>query len=92
MGRTRFVPNRRGIASFLRSPETRALIERKVRAIEADASATARAEGWRGEFRVDVGTGGQRVRGAVIGDYSTPYPEVSRRALLRALDAARAVE
>lgn len=87
----RFVPNRRNIVGFLRTPETRALIERKTRAIEASASATARAEGWRGEFRTDVETG-TRVRGAVIGDYSTPYPEVSRRALLRALDAARGVD
>ncbi|MFB7594293.1 hypothetical protein [Streptomyces sp. NPDC056160] len=92
MGRTRFVPNRRGIATFLRTPETRALIDRKVRAIEADASATARADGAGGQFRVDVETGDHRVRGAVIGDYSTNDPEVSRRALLRALDAARAVE
>jgi hypothetical protein len=88
----RFVPNRRGIVSFLTAPETRALIERKTRAIESAASASAKADGWRGEFRTDVETGGTRVRGAVIGDYSTPYSEVSRRALLRALDAARAVE
>lgn len=70
----RFVPNRRGIVSFLRTPETRALIERKVRAVEAAASANARSDGWRGEFRTDVQTGDHRVRGAVIGDYSTPYP------------------
>jgi len=38
------------------------LIERKVRAIEADASGTARAEGWCGGFRVDVETGARRVR------------------------------
>ncbi|MDX3753733.1 hypothetical protein [Streptomyces sp. AK08-02] len=92
MARNRFVPNRRNIASFLRTPETRALIERKLRAIADDASATARADGAGGQFRVDVETGDHRVRGAVIGDYSTNDPEVSRRALLRALDAARAVE
>ncbi|MFI9600327.1 hypothetical protein ACIHCX_10680 [Streptomyces sp. NPDC052043] len=86
------MPNRRNIASFLRTPQTRALIERKTRAIESAASSAARAEGWRGEFRTDVETGDRRVRGAVIGDYSTRYPEVSRRALLRGLDAARAVE
>lgn len=88
----RFVPNRRNIVSFLRSPETRALIERKTRAVEAAASSAARAEGWEGQFRTDVSTGDKRARGAVIGDYSTPYPEVSRRALLRALDAARGVD
>lgn len=89
---TRFVPNRRNILAFLRTPETRALIERKTRTIEAAASATTRAEGWRGEFRTDIEVGEHRVRGAVIGDYSTPYSEVSRRALLRALDAARGAE
>lgn len=92
MTRSRFVPNRRAIASFLRSPATRALIERKTRAAADAASAAARSEGARGEFRVDVETGDKRARGAVIGDYSTSDPEVSRRALLRALDAARAVE
>ena len=88
----RFVPNRRNIASFLRTPETRALIERKLRAVEASASAASKAEGFGGQFRVDIETGEHRVRGAVIGDYSTSDPEVSRRALLRALDAARGVE
>ncbi|MEV6836770.1 hypothetical protein AB0N17_20060 [Streptomyces sp. NPDC051133] len=92
MARSRFVPNRQNIASFLRTPETRALIERKVRAIESAASASARSDGAGGQFRVDVDTGEHRVRGAVIGDYSTNDPEVSRRALLRALDAAREVE
>ncbi|MEU3289896.1 hypothetical protein [Streptomyces longwoodensis] len=92
MAGSKFVPNRRGIVSFLKSPGTVALIERKTRAVAEAASAAARSEGWRGEFRVDVDTGEQRVRGAVIGDYSTPYPAVSRRALLRALDAARAVD
>ncbi|MGW2708073.1 hypothetical protein ACWC4J_03620 [Streptomyces sp. NPDC001356] len=92
MARTRVIPARRGIASFLRAPGTRALIERKTRAVEQAASAAAKADGWGGQFRTDVETGEHRVRGAVIGDYSTPYPEVSRRALLRALDAARAVD
>ncbi|MFF3190556.1 hypothetical protein [Streptomyces misionensis] len=87
----RVVPNRRNIAGFLKSPETRALIERKTRAAEQAATAAAKADGWQGQFRVDVQTGEHRVRGAVIGDYSTPYPAVSRRALLRALDAAREV-
>jgi hypothetical protein len=90
MPRPRIIPNRQGIATFLRSPETRALIERKTRAV-ADAAAQA-SEGGGGQFRVDVETGDRRVRGAVIGDYSTSDPEVSRRALLRALDAARATE
>ncbi|MGA5489563.1 hypothetical protein ACPCK1_17625 [Streptomyces pseudogriseolus] len=89
MARSRFVPNRQNIASFLRSPQTRALIERKTRAV-AEAAAAASEAG--GQFRVDVDTGDVRVRGAVIGDYSTNDPEVSRRALLRALDAARAVD
>lgn len=86
---TRFVPNRDAIATFLRTPQTRAMIERKTRAV-AEAAAQASEAG--GQFRVDVETGEHRVRGAVIGDYSTNDPEVSRRALLRALDAARAVE
>lgn len=89
---SRFVPNRRNIATFLRSPQTRALIERKTQAVADAASTAAKGEGWGGQFRTDVETGDRRVRGAVIGDYSSPYPEVSRRALLRALDAARAVE
>lgn len=92
MARTRVVLNRRNIAGFLRAPETRALIERKLRAVEAAAVSAARSDGAGGLFRVDVETGDHRVRGAVIGDYSTSDPEVSRRALLRALDAARAVE
>jgi hypothetical protein len=85
----RVVPNRRTIAGFLKTPEVRALIERKVRAVEQAAGESARSDGWRGEFRVDIDTGEHRVRGAVIGDYSTPYSAVSRRALLRGLDAAR---
>jgi hypothetical protein len=89
VARNRFVPNRQNIAGFLRTPEMRALIERKTRAV-ADAAATASEAG--GQFRVDVETGDRRARGAVIGDYSTHDPEVSRRALLRALDAARAVD
>jgi hypothetical protein len=89
MARSRIVPNRQGIVSFLRAPETRALIERKTKAV-ADAAASASEAG--GQFRVDVETGDRRVRGAVIGDYSTNDPEVSRRALLRALDAARTAE
>ncbi|AQW55294.1 hypothetical protein ACIQPP_05595 [Streptomyces violaceusniger] len=92
MARSRFVPNRRNIATFLRTPQTRALIERKTRAVEAAASAAARADGSGGQFRTDVDAGEHRVRGAVIGDYSTSDPEVSRRALLRALDAARTAE
>jgi hypothetical protein len=86
---SRFVPNRQNIASFLRTPETRALIERKTRAVASAAASVSEAGG---QFRVDVDVGEQRVRGAVIGDYSTNDPEVSRRALLRALDAARGVE
>lgn len=89
MPRSRIIPNRQGIATFLRSPQTRALIERKTRAV-AEAAAQASEAG--GQFRVDVETGDRRVRGAVLGDYSTSDPEVSRRALLRALDAARAVD
>lgn len=89
MARPVFRPNRAGIASFLKAPETRVLIERKARAAESAAAAAAQAEGWGGRFRIDVEVGDRRVRGAVIGDYSTRYPEVSRRALLRALDAAR---
>lgn len=92
MAGSRFVPNRQNIATFLRTPEMRALIERKTRAVASAASSAARSDGAGGQFRVDVDTGEHRVRGAVIGDYSTSDPEVSRRALLRALDAARAVD
>lgn len=88
MPRTRFTPNRQNIATFLRTPEMQALIERKTRAV-ANAAASVSEAG--GRFRVDVEVGDRRVRGAVIGDYSTNDPEVSRRALLRALDAARGV-
>ncbi|MER7350923.1 hypothetical protein ABT390_36570 [Streptomyces aurantiacus] len=89
MARMRVSINRRAVASFLRSPETRALIERKTRAVAETAAEVSEADG---HFRVDVETGERRVRGAVIGDYSTRVLEVSRRALLRALDAARSVE
>ncbi|MEU2740221.1 hypothetical protein ABZ656_33910 [Streptomyces sp. NPDC007095] len=89
MAGSRFVPNRQNIATFLRTPEMRALIERKTRAVAAAAASVSEAGG---QFRVDVDTGEHRARGAVMGDYSTNDPEVSRRALLRALDAARAVE
>lgn len=89
MAGSRFVPNRQNIATFLRTPEMRALIERKTRAVAAAAASVSEGGG---QFRVDVETGDHRARGAVIGDYATNDPEVSRRALLRALDAARAVE
>ncbi|MCT9142944.1 hypothetical protein [Streptomyces violarus] len=89
MPRSRIIPNRTNIATFLRSPQTRALIERKTRAV---AEAAAQVSEGGGQFRVDVETGDRRVRGAVLGDYATSDPEVSRRALLRALDAARATE
>lgn len=88
MARTRVSVNRRNVASFLKSPEVRALIERKTRAVAEAAAEASEADG---QFRVDVETGDKRARGAVLGDYSTRDPEVSRRALLRALDAARAV-
>lgn len=89
MARSRLSINRRNVASFLKSAETRALIERKTRAVAEAAAAASEADG---QFRVDVETGDKRARGAVLGDYSTRDPEVSRRALLRALDAARAVD
>lgn len=92
MARPSFRPNRRNIATFLKSPQAHALIERKTRAVEDAAAAAARSDGWAGQFRTDVETGDKRARGAVIGDYSTPYLEVSRRALLRGLDAARGVD
>ncbi|WP_405674897.1 hypothetical protein OG292_03265 [Streptomyces sp. NBC_01511] len=85
----RFVPNRRNIASFLRSAETRALIERKTRAA-AEAATSAAPAG--GQFRVDIETGDRRVRGAVIGDYSATDIEASRAALLSGLDGARGAD
>ncbi|MFF1498707.1 hypothetical protein ACFVZR_02220 [Streptomyces sp. NPDC058316] len=89
MARIRVIPNRRNIAGFLKSEGTRALIERKTRAAERGAAAASTA---RGQFRTDVQTDNHRVRGAVIGDYSTDDPEVSRAALLRGLDAARGTD
>ncbi|MFI7239667.1 hypothetical protein [Streptomyces cyaneofuscatus] len=82
----RMVPNRRGIASFLRSAETRELIERKTRAAERAAAADG------GQFRTDVETGDLRVRGAVIGDYESDSMEETRARLLRGLDGARGAD
>ncbi|MFJ9979699.1 hypothetical protein [Streptomyces cyaneofuscatus] len=82
----RLVPNRRGIASFLRSTQTRQLIERKTRAAEAAAAADG------GQFRTDVETGDRRVRGAVIGDYESDSLEETRAKLLRGLDGARGAD
>ena len=87
--RLRFRPNRQGIASFLKADGTRALIERKTESAADAASSTADAGG---EFRPDVEVGPRRVRGAVVGDYTTSDPDVSRRALLRGLDGARGDE
>jgi len=85
-GGFRVRPNRAGIVSFLKADGTRDLIERKTRAAARSAAAASEADG---QFRTDVETGDKRVRGAVIGDYSTGDLEVSRRALLASLDAAR---
>lgn len=89
MARASFRPNRRNVATFLKTPQTRALIERKTRAAESAAASASTADG---QFRVDVETDDKRVRGAVIGDYSTSDPEVSRAALLRGLDGARGAD
>jgi hypothetical protein len=89
MARPSFRPNRANIATFLKAPDTRRLIERKTRATESAAAAASEADG---QFRVDVQTDEHRVRGAVIGDYSTGDPEVSRAALLRGLDGARGAD
>lgn len=86
MARIRVIPNRRGIATFLRTPQTRALIERKTRAAEQAAAADG------GQFRTDIETGDRRVRGAVIGDYASDDMEASRAALLRGLDGARGTD
>ncbi|MFI1607851.1 hypothetical protein ACH4YN_38055 [Streptomyces griseofuscus] len=89
MARPSFRPNRGNIATFLKAPETRRLLERKARAAESAAAAASSADG---QFRVDVQTEEHRVRAAVIGDYSTSDPEASREALLRGLDGARGVD
>jgi hypothetical protein len=89
MARPSFRPNRANIATFLKAPETRQLIERKARAAESAAAAASSADG---QFRVDVQTEEHRVRAAVIGDYTTADPEVSREALLRGLDGARGAD
>ncbi|MFD0078232.1 hypothetical protein ACFVIY_38025 [Streptomyces sp. NPDC127166] len=78
---------RRNVVGFLRSSETRRLIEDKTREIEAGA--TRAAEPGNGQFRTDLAEEGARVRGAVIGDYATSDPEESRRALLRGLEGGR---
>jgi hypothetical protein len=83
----RFVPNRRNIAGFLTTAETRRVIEDKTREIEAEAVRSAEPDA--GQFRTDVTEEPTRVRGAVIGDYATSDPEESRRALLRGLDGGR---
>ncbi|GGX01920.1 hypothetical protein [Streptomyces chryseus] len=82
----RFRPNRRNIAGFLKSEGTREVIEDTTRRVERAAAAASEADG---QFRTDVETGDKRVRGAVIGDYSTNDLEVSRAALLRGLDGGR---
>lgn len=83
----RFVPNHRGIASFLKSPETRGVIERTTREIETAARRAAEPDA--GQFRTDITEEPTRIRGAVIGDYATSDPEESRRALLRGLEGGR---
>lgn len=85
----RFRARRGAGVEFLKSDATRGLIERKTRAA-ADAAKSASEAG--GLFRTDVETGERRVRGAVIGDYTTRDPEKSRRALLRGLDGARGTD
>ncbi|MEO3976304.1 hypothetical protein [Streptomyces sp. CAU 1734] len=84
----RLTPNRRNIASFLRAPGTRRVIDTTTRDVEA-AAAVAAAEPAAGQMRTDLTDEAHRVRGAVIGDYATADPEKSRRALLRGLDARR---
>lgn len=85
MPETRIIPNRSAIAGFLKSAGTRELIARKVQDVEGAAAAAAGPD--HGQFRTDLSDAGQRVRGAVIGDYATSDPEDSRRALLRGLEA-----
>lgn len=78
----RFVPNRQGIATFLKAPETLEVVKAKLRAIEAAAGLE--------QSRVDWAVGGDRVRGAVIGDYKPGTPrEESRRKLLHGIDGAQ---
>ncbi|MFD3517707.1 hypothetical protein [Streptomyces sp. NPDC058657] len=84
MARARITPNRRGIAALLKSAGVREVIARKTQ--DVARAATAAAEPDHGQFRTDISTEGNRVRGAVIGDYATSDPEDSRRALLRGLD------
>ncbi len=81
---TRIVPSRRAVAELLKAAGTRDLIARKVQDVEAAATAAAGPE--HGQFRTDISDEGKRVRGAVIGDYTTSDPEDSRRALLRGIE------
>jgi hypothetical protein len=83
--RGRFVPSRRAIAALLKGPRVRRLVEDRTREIK-EAAERASDDGL---FRTDLGEENTRVRGAVIGDYTTRDAEKSRRALLRGLEGGR---
>ncbi|MBZ4319535.1 hypothetical protein [Streptomyces huiliensis] len=79
----RFVPNRPGINSLMKTPETGAEVRRIARRISVAAA------GADGDFRTDAALGAMRWRAAVIGNYNWPKSgglRGSRRALLSALD------
>ncbi|MGW2380200.1 hypothetical protein [Streptomyces sp. NPDC001658] len=79
----RFRPNRAGINSLMRTPETGA----EVRRIAERIAESAGSDG--GDFRTDSALGTRRWRAAVIGNYEKQRDaEGTRRALLRGLDGA----
>ncbi|WP_030677694.1 hypothetical protein [Streptomyces sp. NRRL B-1347] len=78
----RFRPNREGINSLMKTPETGAEVRRIAERI---ASAAAGSEG---DFRTDAALGARRWRAAVIGNYNwskSGGAAGSRRDLLRGL-------
>ncbi|MFE2409846.1 hypothetical protein ACFXDE_16035 [Kitasatospora sp. NPDC059408] len=81
----KFKPNKSGINSFMKNPETGAEVRRVAQSI---AEAAGSGEGL---FKVDSALGRRRHRAAVIGNYDFPNSgglAGSRRDLLRGLDGA----
>ncbi|MFD7539570.1 MULTISPECIES: hypothetical protein [unclassified Streptomyces] len=82
----RFRPNRDGINSFMKTPETGREVERIAGRIAASAA------GAEGDFRTDSALGAHRWRSAVIGNYNWPRSgglAGARRDLLRGMDGAK---
>lgn len=79
----RFRPNRNGINSFMKTPETGREVERIADRIASSAAGTE------GDFRTDSALGTRRWRAAVIGNYRKHNDtEGTRSELLRGMDGA----